>query len=109
MPLGYGFFIDGEAMAVGSGETGKGDGAMTEATLDLDGGLLFLIDRDDDGIVVQDLACACGRLEVIAFGFAMHGLKASRSASRMQELEQLTAAMSEEINQLRASSPRGLG
>jgi hypothetical protein len=23
---------------------------------------------------VQDLACACGRLEVIAFGFAMHGL-----------------------------------
>ncbi len=74
LPLGYGFFIDGEAMAVGSGETGKGDGAMTETTLDLDSGLLFLIDRDDDGIVVQDLACACGRLEVIAFGFAMHGL-----------------------------------
>lgn len=38
---------------------------------------------------------------LFAIGFAMHGLKASRSASRMQELEQLTAAMSEEINQLR--------
>lgn len=38
---------------------------------------------------------------LFAIGFAMHGLKASRSASRMQELEQLAAAMSEEINQLR--------
>lgn len=41
---------------------------------------------------------------LFAIGFAMHGLKASRSASRMQELEQLTAAMSEEINQLRDKS-----
>ena len=61
-------------MAVGSGETGKSDGAMTKPTLDLDGGLLFLIDRYDHGIVVQDLSCAGARLEVIAFGFAMHDL-----------------------------------
>ena len=43
---------------------------------------------------------------LFAIGFAMHGLKASRSASRMQELEQLTAAMSEEINQLRDKASR---
>jgi hypothetical protein len=38
----------------------------------------------------------------------MHGLKASRSASRMQELEQLTAAMSEEINQLREAGSKAV-
>jgi hypothetical protein len=43
---------------------------------------------------------------LFAIGFAMHGLKASRSASRMLELEQLTAAMSEEINQLRDKASR---
>jgi hypothetical protein len=42
---------------------------------------------------------------LFAIGFAMHGLKASRAASRMQELEQLTTAMSEEINQLRRGGP----
>ena len=45
---------------------------------------------------------------LFAIGFAMHGLKAARSASRMQELEQLTAAMSEEINQLRGAGSKGL-
>jgi hypothetical protein len=38
----------------------------------------------------------------------MHGLKASRSASRMQELEQLTAAMSEEFRQRRQAGSKGL-
>jgi hypothetical protein len=38
----------------------------------------------------------------------MHGLKASRSASRLQELEQLAAAMSEEIHRLRAAGSKGL-
>ena len=45
---------------------------------------------------------------LFAIGFAMHGLKASRSASRMQELEQLTAAMSEEINQLREAGSKAV-
>jgi ATP:corrinoid adenosyltransferase len=45
---------------------------------------------------------------LFAIGFAMHGLKASRSASRMQELEQLAAAMSEEISQLRAKASQAL-
>lgn len=34
-------------------------------------------------------------------GFALHGLRAARIANRVLELEQLTTAMSEEINQLR--------
>ncbi len=38
---------------------------------------------------------------LFGIGFAIHGLRASRSAQRVQELEQLAAAMSEEINQLR--------
>lgn len=45
---------------------------------------------------------------LFAIGFAMHGLKAARSASRMQELEQLAAAMSEEINQLRGAGSKSL-
>ena len=40
---------------------------------------------------------------VFAAGFALHGLKAGRARDRQDELEQLTAAMSEEINQLRGS------
>lgn len=43
---------------------------------------------------------------LFAIGFAIHGLKATRAASRLQELEQLTAAMSEEINQLRQSGTK---
>ena len=43
---------------------------------------------------------------LFAIGFAMHGLRATRAASRLQELEQLTAAMSEEINQLRQSGTK---
>ncbi len=58
-------------------------------------------------LIAMSAIPALGSL-LFAIGFAMHGLKASRSASRMQELEQLTAAMSEEINQLRASNPKGL-
>jgi hypothetical protein len=38
---------------------------------------------------------------LFAIGFAIHGLRSARSASRMRELEQVAAAMSEEINQLR--------
>lgn len=41
---------------------------------------------------------------LFAIGFAMHGLRAARAAQRVQELEQLAAAMSEEINQLRGSA-----
>jgi hypothetical protein len=42
---------------------------------------------------------------LFAIGFAMHGLQAARAANRMQELEQLAAAMSEEITQLRQGGP----
>lgn len=41
---------------------------------------------------------------LFAIGFAIHGLRASRSAQRVEELEQLAAAMSEEINRLRGSA-----
>jgi MFS family permease len=51
-------------------------------------------------IIAMSAIPALGSL-LFAIGFAMHGLKATRAASRLQELEQLTAAMSEEINQLR--------
>jgi len=37
---------------------------------------------------------------LFAIGFAMHGLKLARTAERIQELEQLTDAMTEEINRL---------
>jgi len=37
----------------------------------------------------------------------MHGLKASRAESRMQDPEQATAVMSEEVNQLREKVPGG--
>jgi uncharacterized membrane protein len=37
-------------------------------------------------------------------GFALHGLKAARTADRQAELEQLAAAMSEEIDRLKGSS-----
>lgn len=40
---------------------------------------------------------------VFAAGFALHGLKPGRARERQDELEQLTAAMNEEINQLRGS------
>lgn len=62
----------------------------------------------DPQILILAIAAipALGSL-LFAIGFAMHGLKASRSASRMQELEQLTAAMSEEITQLRENPPKG--
>lgn len=35
---------------------------------------------------------------VFLIGFAMHGLKLARTAERIQDLEQLTGAMTEEIN-----------
>jgi hypothetical protein len=38
---------------------------------------------------------------LFGIGFALHGLRAARIANRVQELEQLTSAMSEEITQLR--------
>jgi len=40
-----------------------------------------------------------------AIGFALHGLKGSRLANRVSELEQITAAQAQEINILQA--PRG--
>jgi hypothetical protein len=39
-------------------------------------------------------------------GFALHGLKAARTAERHAELEQLTAAMSEEMDRLREGNSR---
>jgi hypothetical protein len=48
----------------------------------------------------QSAATAFGSL-LFAIGFAVHGLRAARAASRLRELEQLAAAMSEEIHQLR--------
>lgn len=38
---------------------------------------------------------------LFVIGFAIHGLKTARVRERMQELEQLTEAMSQEINRLR--------
>jgi hypothetical protein len=58
-------------------------------------------------VLIASTIPALGSL-LFAIGFAMHGLKASRSASRMQELEQLTAAMSEEINQLREAGSKAV-
>jgi len=37
-------------------------------------------------------------------GFALHGLKAARTAERQAELEQLTAAMAGEIDRLKSGS-----
>ena len=37
-------------------------------------------------------------------GFALHGLKAARTAERQGELEQLAAAMAEEIDRLKGNS-----
>lgn len=42
---------------------------------------------------------------LFGIGFAIHGLRAARAASRMQELEQLTAAMSEEMSEMRRGGP----
>lgn len=42
---------------------------------------------------------------LFGIGFALHGLRAARVANRVQELEQLAAAMSEEITQLRRGGP----
>jgi hypothetical protein len=36
-----------------------------------------------------------------AIGFALHGMQASRAGSRVQELEQVAAAMSEEMSRMR--------
>lgn len=43
---------------------------------------------------------------LFGIGFAVHGLRAARVANRVQELEQLASAMSEEINQLRGAGPK---
>jgi len=44
-------------------------------------------------------------LILFSIGFAIHGFAAARIANRTEELEQLTAAMSEEINRLRQGGP----
>jgi len=43
---------------------------------------------------------------LFAVGFAMHGLRSARATERQTELEQLVAAMAEEMDQLRHGSPR---
>ena len=45
-------------------------------------------------------------LILFSVGFAIHGFAAARMANRAQELEQLTAAMSEEISRLREGGPQ---
>ena len=44
-------------------------------------------------------------LLLFSIGFAMHGLKTTRVRERLNELEQLTGAMSEEIDRLREGGP----
>jgi len=44
-------------------------------------------------------------LILFSLGFALHGFAVARLASRAAELEQLTVAMSEEINRLREGGP----
>ncbi|MEK7953964.1 hypothetical protein [Luteolibacter soli] len=44
-------------------------------------------------------------LILFSVGFAIHGFAAARATNRAEELEQLTAAMSEEINRLREGGP----
>ena len=56
--------------------------------------------------LITTFAIASGGLSMLgsllfAIGFAIHGLRASRAASRMQDLELLTTAMSEEIDRLK--------
>ena len=43
---------------------------------------------------------------LFGIGFALHGLRAARIANRVQDLEQLTSAMSEEITQLRGAGSK---
>lgn len=43
---------------------------------------------------------------LFAIGFAFHGLKNARASERLAELELLTAAMSEELDQLRNSGQK---
>lgn len=45
-------------------------------------------------------------LILFSVGFAIHGFAAARMANRAEELEQLTAAMSEEITRLREGGPK---
>jgi hypothetical protein len=44
-------------------------------------------------------------LILFSIGFAIHGFAAARTANRAEELEQLAAAMSEEITRLRQGGP----
>ena len=44
-------------------------------------------------------------LLLFSVGFAIHGFAAARTVNRAEELEQLTAAMSEEINRMREGGP----
>jgi hypothetical protein len=71
-------------------------------------GGMFLLSGPGSSLILFRISAvpSLGSL-LFAIGFAMHGLRASRSASRMQELEQLTAAMSGEITQLRDRAPKG--
>ncbi|MCW1923430.1 hypothetical protein OKA05_12770 [Luteolibacter arcticus] len=55
-------------------------------------------------MVVGGAMIPCG-LILLSVGFALHGFAAARMANRAGELEQLTAAMSEEIDRLRAGGP----
>lgn len=44
-------------------------------------------------------------LLLFSIGFALHGFAAARAVNRAEELDQLAAAMSEEINRLRGGGP----
>jgi hypothetical protein len=57
------------------------------------------------GILMAGVLLIPVGLLLFSIGFAIHGFAAARMANRAEELEQLTAAMSEEINRLREGGP----
>jgi len=78
-----------------------GAGFSTLGVLTAVGSMFHLPSSNSSLIVLGANAIpALGSL-LFAIGFAIHGLRAARLANRAKELEQLTAAMSEEINRLK--------
>jgi len=57
------------------------------------------------GILMAGVVLVPVGLILFSIGFALHGFAAARMANRAEELEQLAAAMSEEINRLREGGP----
>jgi hypothetical protein len=60
---------------------------------------------DSSGVLMSGGLLVPAGMILFSIGFALHGFAAARMANRAEELEQLTAAMSEEINRLREGGP----